>query len=294
MTDEPLAPARLRFRAGIGGEPIVAEVVNSPAHAFETASWGAWLVGSSSHPMGGDHLGIHVAVGVGCCAEIRSHAATVARRARSGEGASSTKTRLTVASDGMCTWMPEPSIASDGADHLSDASVQLASNARLLWQDDITLDRRSGERPGTWRSRLRVTRDSWPVFCTELSIGAGAREWASPVVLQKAKALSVAVVVDPARPPSAWASARTVVGSAAGVALPLSSPGIQLVAWGDELDDCRTAIEQMLPVCGAAPWVLARWKGAPMPLIPGLGDGDHLANRLVVGGDPSMAALPRT
>lgn len=267
MSEGRQAAARLRLRAGIGGEPIVEEAEHSPAHAFEPAPFGAWLVGSAGHPVGGDQLGIQVTVGVGCCAEIRSYSPTVARRGRAGSGASSTRLRVSVGNDAMLTWVPEPAIASGGCDHLSDCAVQLASNARLLWRDELLLDRREGESDGTWRARIRVTRDSWPVLCTELALGPASQLWRSPVALRGARALSMAVAVDPGR--GGWSPARTVVGSASGVALPLSAPGAQLLAWGDDLLDCRAAIEKLMAECGAPEWVNARWTGAPGPVVPG-------------------------
>jgi urease accessory protein len=287
MSGPAAITARLSFRAGIGGEPLAEEIQPSPAHAFEPAYWGAWIVGSAAHPVAGDDVGLQVTVGVGCCAEIRSYAPTVARRGRGGEGTSHIKTHVRVTTDGMLTWLPEPGIASDGCDHTSESVVQLAANARLLWRDEFVLDRRVDEAPGTWRSRVRITRDSWPVICTELALGPASRLWDSPAVLHGSRAVSLVVVVDPGRPTSGWSSTRTTVASAAGVALPLSTPGVQLLAWGDDLADCRAAIEQMMPACGVAPWVEARWRGAPVPVVPGLGGEDHL----VVGGDAGISDM---
>jgi urease accessory protein len=257
--------AVVRFRAGIGGEPVVHDLVSSASYTFEAAPWGAWIIGSAAHPVVGDHLALKVSVGVGCCAELRSYAPTVARRgplaARPGAPQhSSTAVSVTVSSDAMFTWRPEPSIAAKGCDHRNDASVQLASNARLLWRDEFILERRHDEAPGTWRSRLRISRDGWPVTCSEFAIGPASALWESPAVLEGARAVSVMVVVDPGRRPEAWAPARANRGSATGVALPLSTPGVQIVAWGDDLADCRSAIEAMLAKCGVPAWARARWQ----------------------------------
>ncbi|MBV9660697.1 MAG: urease accessory protein UreD [Acidimicrobiales bacterium] len=287
MSDHSPDPARLSFRAGIGGEPIVSDIHATPALAFEPAPWGAWVVTSGGHPVAGDRLDVRVEVGVGCCAELRSYSPTVARSTKRPRKAavSSTRTHVSVASDGMLTWVLEPGIGSDGSNHVSDSLIQLASNARLLWREEFLLERRFDEKPGTWRSRLRVTRDSWPVICTDLAIGPVSPLWESPAVLNGAGAVSLVVVVDPGQGASEWSSTRTTVGSATGMALPLSTPGIQLLAWGDDLVDCREAVERMLPACGVAPWVEARWHGEPGPVVPGLGGEDHL----VVGGDAGLS-----
>jgi hypothetical protein len=72
------------------------------------------------------------------------------------------------------------------------------------------------------------------------------------------------VVVDPEQPSSSWASARVTEGSATGVALPLAGPGVQLVAWGDDLYDCRTAMEAITARAGTPEWAASRWKAVPV------------------------------
>lgn len=257
--------ASIRFRAGIGGEPIVQEMVSSSAHTFQPARWGATVESSPAHPIAGDHLGVHIAVGVGCCAEVRSSNAIVARRgssraAWSGLASSRIDHSVSVASDGMLTWRPQPGVATDGCQHNADANVELAASARLLWRDEFILDRRNDTIAGTWSSRLRVVRDGWPVVCTELAVGPGSPLWESPAVLEGARTVSLLVVVDPEPVPDQWTSARASLASATGVALPLAGPGVQIVAWGDDLVDCRGVIERMVPTCGVPEWAASRWR----------------------------------
>jgi urease accessory protein len=258
--------ASIRFRAGIGGEPILADVSASPFHSFEPAAWGAMIVGASAHPVGGDHHGLKVDVAEGCCAEIRTAAASVARSGPprpgwSAAGGGSTLTvRATVARDAMLTWKPEPGVAADGCNHRVDSTVSLSAGARLLWRDEFILERRSGTAPGTWSSSLRVVRDGWPVICRELAVGPGSPLWESPAVLEGARAVSLMVVVDPEQPAESWSSARATEGSATGVALPLAGPGVQMVAWGDHLCDCRTALERIAVRAGTPDWAGNRWR----------------------------------
>jgi urease accessory protein len=244
---------------------VLQEMQPSPAHTFETGRWGATIVGSSAHPVAGDHLGIKVGIGGGCCAEVRSSGATVARRgssqaAWSGPSGSSLETRVDVASDAMLAWRPEPGVAADGCQHRVGAVVELAASARLLWRDEFLVDRRTDAPPGTWSSRLRVVRDGWPVVCTELAVGPGSPLWESPAVLEGARAVSLMVVVDPEQSPQSWTSSRATDASATGVALPLAGPGVQIVAWGDELYDCQATIERMVASCGVPEWAAERWR----------------------------------
>jgi urease accessory protein len=257
--------ASIRFRAGIGGEPVLEDVSPSAAHTFKPARFGATVVGSAAHPVSGDRAALKVSVGVGCCAEIRSENPTFARRSaltphRPEPAHSVSQVGLTVASDGMLTWRPEPGVAGDGSDHRCDAHVELASSARLLWRDEFLVDRRGDGPPGTWTSRLRVVRDGWPVVCTELAIGPGSPFWESPAVMEGARAISVMVVVDPGLDPDGWSSTRAGERSATAAALPLAGPGIQIVAWGDDLVDCRAAIQQVVPQCGVPEWAAERWR----------------------------------
>ena len=257
--------ASIRFRAGIGGEPILADVQASPAFSFQPGRWGATIEASNAHPVAGDHLALKVMVGVGCCAEVRSAGPTIARRgsrlpAWSGPAGSTLDVTVGVASDGMLTWRPEPGVAADGCQHRADAKVELAASGRVLWRDEFLVDRRSDAASGTWSSRLRVVRDGWPVVCTELAVGPGSPLWESPAVLEGARAVSLMVVVDPEQSADVWSSSRATDASATGVALPLAGPGVQIVAWGDDLTDCRAAIERMVPNCGVPEWAASRWK----------------------------------
>lgn len=255
--------ASIRFRAGIGGEPVLQEMRPSGAHTFETARWGATVVGSPAAPVAGDHLGLKVVVGVGCCAEIRSASATVARpgaRRQAADPGSSLHVTATVASDAMLTWRLEPGVATDGCQHRAEANVEMAGSGRLLWRDEFLTERHDHTAPGTWSSRLRIVRDGWPVVCSDLAVGPGSPQWESPAVLGGARAVSVMVVVDPGHAPDAWIQARATEASATAVALPLAGPGLQIVAWGDELFDCRAAIEGMVPRCGLPAWASERWR----------------------------------
>jgi urease accessory protein len=264
--------ASLTVRAGIGGEPIVSDVEEGHSLTFEPAPWGIWLVGSPDRPVGGQELQLRVSVGVGCCLEVRSQAPTVARPGPAVPGGSSsgpasfTHTTVGVANDAMVTWCPQPGIASPGCHHINETVFQLTSNARLAWRDEVVLERWGDDYPGTWRSGVRIIRDGWPVVASELALGPGSGLWRSPAVLEGARALSMYVVVDPGHEADAWCSSRESISGATGVALPLAGPGVQILAWGDDLGECRGVADRLLDEGGVPLWAQARWRGAQVPL----------------------------
>ena len=239
--------AAVRFRAGIGGEPVVAGSRDSEWCSFEPARWGAELVSPPS--LESQSSSVNVEVGVGCCADVRSHP--------DGGTPPPVTFNVHVQSDAMLTWRLHPAVAVSGTDRETEASVRLAGSARLLWGEEMAVGR-AGE-PGTWRSRLRVARDGWPVVCRDLAIGPGWPLWRSPVVLGGASSLCTAVIVDPARSSSYWKPNRMVNDTAAGVALPLIGPGLQLIAWGEDLESCRDIMGEMLDGGRVPGWAAARW-----------------------------------
>jgi urease accessory protein len=252
--------AYLRVRAGIGGEPIVQNVEASYASAFQPTPWGAWLTGVATQPSAGDDLHIRFDVGVGCCAEIRSMTPTVASAGDSDTLPSASTTNITAARDAMLAWCPEPGVATARADHSNHVTVKLGANSRLLWVDEFQVESRTGEAPGTWGSRLRVTREGWPVASYELGIGPRSPLWESPAILGGARAVTSIVIVDPDHPRETWSyeRAQSDDGTVKGVCLPLSGPGAQFLVWGPDLLGCRAVLGVLLEPAGVPAWVVSR------------------------------------
>ncbi len=264
--------ASLHVRAGIGGEPVVADMQASGPMAFQAAPWGVWLVNSSAHPVGGDNLELKVTIDVGTCLDIRSFSPTVAKPGKGtprnnfeSAASSSSHTTVNVASDAMLSWCPEPGIATQGSQHLNDSLINLASNARLAWREEYLLDRRSGLQLGSWCSRLRVVRDGWPVVASQTTLGPTSDLWESPVVLEGARSVSMFVVIDPSQDVPPWHSARGAADSATGLAMPLAGPGITITAWGDDLFACRALAEDLFEPAGIPQWARDRWHAANPP-----------------------------
>lgn len=229
--------ASLRLRAGPRG-PVVDEMRSSGPVAFRPTEWGVWTVSTEAHPIGGDRILARVAVGRGCHATLRSVSATVARR---GRGESLVAVAVRVAEGGSLAWNPEPGVAAAGAVHLSDVRIRLAAETRLVWKDEWVLGR-FGEDPGSWRSRVRIVYDGRPVLTSDLATGPAAAAWPSPGVLAGAGAVSSIVMIDPEE---AFDARRVSCGSALGVCLPLHGPGVQIIAWGEDLGDCRKAVDEL-------------------------------------------------
>jgi len=243
--------ARLTVGTGPDGRTVVRDLHGTGALAFRPTPWGAWLVGTAAHPIGGDRLGVEVDVGAGCNLEVRSLAATVARR-----GAPSTRSVVQVEArvgpGATLGWAVEPGVAAAGADHTSAAAVDLAIGSRLWWCDEFVLGR-SGEAPGTWRSRLRMTVEGVPILASEVSAGPGAAGWTSGAVLAGARAMSAVTVVDVG---GEWpVAAEWARGPAASlVVLPLDGPGVQISAWGETLRACRELVAKATAGLSGVGW----------------------------------------
>lgn len=230
---------------------MIADSRTSADCSLEAARWGAVLAAPPAEDLSSGS--VNVDVGVGCSADIRSPAESVA-------SAPPFEFNVSVQSDAMLTWRLDPGVAVQGHDRATEATVRLAGNSRLLWAEEMVVGR-SGE-PGTWRSRLRVARDGWPVVCRDLAIGKGWPLWQSPVVFAGARAVATLIVIDPGRTSSFWKADRAIADSAAGVALPLNGPGIQLMAWGEDLESSRAALEELIEHGRIPGWAAARWHAA--------------------------------
>ena len=239
----PRSFASVRFVRGPHGETVVEDTRSSGALTFRATEWGVWMVGTAAHPIGGDILSLQVAVGAECAASVRSASATLARRGPpAGPGVSRMLTAVRIGREASLAWMPEPGIGACGSDHLNETRVRMNADARLIWRDEFVIGRH-GENPGTWRSRLRITVGKTVVLSSEVSAGPAAAAWSSRSVLAGARAVSTLVVIDPRL--DLGRASRTSGEATSAVALPLEGPGIQITAWGDDLTDCRDAVESL-------------------------------------------------
>ncbi|MFD7104719.1 MULTISPECIES: urease accessory protein UreD [Streptomyces] len=153
------------------------------------------LVGAMSAPLGGDRLGIDVTVEAGAALGITAAAATVALPGRT-PGHATYDVRLTVADGARLDWLPEPLISAAGSDLRMTTTVELAPTARLVLREEQVLGR-SGERPGTLRSRLTVRRAGRTLLDQETAYGPGIPGWDTSAVLYGRRAVGQLLVVEP-------------------------------------------------------------------------------------------------
>lgn len=154
------------------------------------------VVGAMSAPLGGDRIGLDVAVGPGARLWVGSAAATIALPGRSAEPAHY-DVRLTVGDGATLCWLPEPLISARGSDLRMTCRVELAPTARLLLREEQVLGR-AGEPPGRLTTRLTVYRAGRPLLDQELGYGPGAPGWDGGAVFGGHRATGQLLLVDPA------------------------------------------------------------------------------------------------
>ena len=105
-------------------------------------------------------------MGVSAHAFLTTPGATKWYRAEAG-ARSAQHTRLQVAADACCEWLPQESIYFDGVNASTELDVRLGAGARFIGQEITCLGRRaSGERflRGSLAQRVRVSVAERPVF----------------------------------------------------------------------------------------------------------------------------------
>jgi urease accessory protein len=127
------------------------------------------LVGSAAAPLGGDVLGVEVAVGPGAALTLRAIGATVVLPGQH-PGPSRTAVTFHVSDGGRLEYLAEPTVVAAGADHHASLCADLASDARLHLREVVVLGR-SGEQPGRFRSDTRVRRDGATLLRQRLDLG---------------------------------------------------------------------------------------------------------------------------
>ena len=146
-----------------------------------------YLVSGAAGPLGGDTLELRIEVRAGATLRLRTVAAAVALPGRYGEESRLTVT-ATVGPGARLEYLPEPTVAADGARHRTEVTVRLAADATLLLRDEVLLGRH-GERGGACRTRLAVDRDSaqgWrPLLRHELDVSGTDAASCGPAVLRR-------------------------------------------------------------------------------------------------------------
>lgn len=151
-----------------------------------------WFVGSAATPVGEDDISVHVTVGEGVVATVRSVAASVIYAGR-GDG-TRLRTTVEVAPGATLRWQPEPVIVTARARHRSHTTVHAADGAAVLF-DELLVMGRSDEVPGAFAASLDVRLDHTTVSLT--SFDTSTPGFSGPGGTAGAKVVGTRVVVDP-------------------------------------------------------------------------------------------------
>jgi len=152
------------------------------------------LVGGAAGPLGGDELLLSLVVGPGASLVLRTVAASVALPGPPDERSTLT-VEAAVAEGGRLCYLPEPTVAAAGCDHLILSTVELAADAQLCWREELVAGRH-GEVGGDLTLRTRVRRGGAPLYHQDLAVGPRAAQWAGPAVLGGNRSAGSVLLVD--------------------------------------------------------------------------------------------------
>jgi urease accessory protein len=189
------ASAELVAERGPGGRlRLPVQRSQAPLVLRRTAD-AVYLVSGAAGPLGGDVLELRIEVRAGATLRLRTVAAAVALPGRYGQESLLTVT-ATVGAGARLEYLPEPTVAADGARHRTEVSVELADDATLVLRDEVLLGRH-GERGGACRTRLAVDRAGRPLLRHELDVCGAGPASRGPAVLAGHRAAGTLLTVDP-------------------------------------------------------------------------------------------------
>ena len=231
-----------------------------------------YLVSGAAGPLGGDTLELRIEVRAGATLRLRTVAAAVALPGRYGEESRLTVT-ATVGPGARLEYLPEPTVAADGARHRTEVTVRLAADATLLLRDEVLLGRH-GERGGACRTRLAVDRDSargWrPLLRHELDVSGTDAASSGPAVLAGHRAAGMLLSVEPGA--AGGVDEADVVGGASDAGgvmepwvavMPLAGPGVLVTALAQDTRVLRQRLD----------WGLDQLPGRPASAAAGVEAG---------------------
>ncbi len=134
-----------------------------------------YLVGGAAGPLGGDDLRVDITVGPGAHLVVRTIAASLAQPSHPPAPSALTIT-ATVSAGANLDWLPEPTVAVAGCDHLSRSIVDLDEGATLSWREELIAGRHA-EPPGDLRLATTVRYAGRTVLRHDVAIGPRAKGW---------------------------------------------------------------------------------------------------------------------
>jgi urease accessory protein len=184
-----------------GDRTVLRRLASQPPLVLRQTDRGLTLVTGAAGPLGGDQTELTVEVRDAATLTVGSAGAVLALPGHHG-GASRATVRIRVGANASLCWRVEPLVVAAGADHIARFEVELSESARLTMVETLVLGRHA-EAPGRLRSRWRVRRAGRSLLAQDLDVGAGAPGgWDGPAVLDGARVLATALVVDPFEPPT--------------------------------------------------------------------------------------------
>jgi urease accessory protein len=180
------------YAAAAGGRTRLTTLRSDGPLQLRPTPGAVYLAAGAGGPLRGDAWDLDIDVGPGADLTIRSTAATVALAGR-GDGWSTFRVRASVADGARLRWLPEPTVAADGACHRSIAEIALAPGARLTWREESVLGR-EGELGGRLVVCTYAHRGEQPLLRSELALSGQS----DPVVRGGHRAMGSMLVVCPA------------------------------------------------------------------------------------------------
>ncbi|WP_326696703.1 urease accessory protein UreD [Streptomyces sp. NBC_01754] len=153
------------------------------------------LAAGAAGPLGGDRLRLEVDVRAGSSLMLGEVSPTLLLPGPHGEE-SHLDISIRVGAGATLAWRPELAITARGCRHVTDTRVVLEDGARLLLREEVLFGRQ-GERPGSYRQRLRVRTPGGPLHDQELGVGPAAAGWDGPAVTAGHRAAGALLLVDP-------------------------------------------------------------------------------------------------
>jgi urease accessory protein len=229
-------------RIAVDGERV--ELRSDPPLVLRATPGAVYLIGGAAGPLGGDDLTLDVVVADRSHLSVRSGAASYALPSPVPRP-SRLASQVAVGAGGRLHWRPEPLVSVAGSEHGIDTDIALASDAALVWWDEMVLGR-FGEPGGRLRTRLRVDRAGAPLVRHQLDLGPGAPGWAGPGAQGPVRVVIEVVVVDAPGGPGGEAAAMTTVGERwrAG-RLPIAPGAALFVGLGEDRDEVVGALADL-------------------------------------------------
>jgi len=164
------AKTRLMRRRHLG--PLV---VQKPFHPEKDGTCHVYLLHPPGGVAGGDQLDLRFHLADGARVVLTTPGAT--KFYRSEHGRSTQATTIDIGASAVCEYLPQETIAFDGADASIDTRVMLEAGATYVGWDFICLGRpEAGERfeAGTLRQRVEIVRDGKPIWFERVRFSGGS------------------------------------------------------------------------------------------------------------------------